>query len=80
MSHIGTKGAIKLSEALKTNTTLVELNLWGDKKSNSGKIMNLQEENGNTEGNEIGIEGVRQLGESLKTNTTLTSLNLNSKE
>ena len=31
-NHIGAEGAIQISESLKTNTTLTELNLRGDDK------------------------------------------------
>ena len=31
-NHIGDEGAVKISESLKTNTTLTELNLEGDDK------------------------------------------------
>ena len=31
-NNIGDEGAIQISESLKTNTALTELNLWGDDK------------------------------------------------
>ena len=31
MNNIGDEGAIMISEALKVNTTLTQLNLWGNK-------------------------------------------------
>ena len=31
-NKIGDEGAMKISEALMNNTTLTELNLWGDDK------------------------------------------------
>ena len=36
-NNIGDKGAETLSEALKVNTTLTELDLWGDDQQDNSK-------------------------------------------
>ena len=78
---IGDTGATSLSDSLKTNTTLTELNLsCKDKRKkthkrhpstmNSFHFLFISTDNG------IGDTGATSLSESLKTNTTLTELNL----
>ena len=72
---IGDEGAIQISESLKTNTTLTELNLdCGNKQMKELKWnTNLIKQ---WTVNQIGAEGAKKISESLKTNTTLTSLDL----
>jgi Ran GTPase-activating protein (RanGAP) involved in mRNA processing and transport len=69
-NNIGTEAAIKLSEALKSNSSLTRLNLWSNKLVSSVHSFSL-----NT-GTNIGEEGAIKLSEALKANSSLTSLNL----
>ena len=64
-----------MSEALKANTTLTALTLWGVNKLDKTKQCNNMSISEQT-GNEIGAEGARALSGALKVNTTLTTLNL----
>ena len=79
-NYIGETGATSLSEALKSNTTLTELDLWSeDKRKKTHKrhpstihsciIFTIT-------GNNIGDTEATSLGEALKSNTTLTAFNL----
>jgi hypothetical protein len=65
---IGTQVAIKLFEALKSNSSLTKLNLF----SNSCSFISFSLHTDNDLGEEAAIE----LSEALKTNTSLTSLNI----
>jgi hypothetical protein len=69
VNNIGNEGAIKLSEALKSNSSLSDLNLSGDTCCLISFSLNTE--------NKIGNEGAIQLFEALKSNTSITSLNLN---
>ena len=79
-NNIGETGATSLSESLKSNSTLTELNLYCEDKRKT------HERHPSTihfflflftsTGNEIGDTGVTSLSEALKSNTTLTELNL----
>ena len=85
VNEIGDTGVVSLSKALKSNTTLTELNLESeDKRRKTHKrhpstihsslfLFNLT-------GNKIGNTGAKSLGESLKSNTTLTALNLSGED
>ena len=78
---IGDTEATSLSESLKSNTTLIKLNLsCEDKrkkthKSHPSTIHSFSFLFTST-GNNIGDTGTTSLSESLKSNTTLTELNL----
>ena len=72
--------AALLSDALKSNTTLTQLNLSGEHKRNNTQMTSptihsffiLIESTGNM----IGDTGATSLSDALKSNTTLTELNL----
>ena len=72
------EGARGLSDALKTNTTLTQLDLVGEqqdhKETHSKRARQPQRQTGLRQGNRIGVEGARVLGDALKTNTALTQL------
>ena len=77
MNEIGVGGARALGDALKTNTTLTQLDL------NSEQQDHKEAQRGKYNGtwcdwadNEIGDEGACGLGDALKTNTTMTELDL----
>ena len=78
MNEIGDEGARALSDALKTNTTLQELNLHSeqDESEEDGWIADIANNYNLQIGSRIGDEGARALSEALKINTTLQSLNL----
>ena len=65
-----------MSEALKTNTTLVTLRLASVQKQGKFKQKDLINREDNFTDNAIGTEGTRALIEALKVNTTLKDLNL----
>ena len=75
---IGAEGARALSEALKVNTTLQSLNLFGEQEQSveDGWIADIANNKHQQAGNDIGEEGARALSDALKTNTSLQSLNL----
>ena len=80
-NSIGTKGMKKITESLKTNTTLTKLIAYGYEKINQDNDKQTKEWNEihihlKWTANNIGAEGVIQIIESLKTNTTLTELHL----
>ena len=78
-NKIGDKGATPLSEALKSNTTLTQLNLSGEDKRRHTKDIHQQftfSFHFTKTGNEIGDVGATSLSEALKSNTTLTELDL----
>ena len=74
-----------MSESLKSNTTLTELNMFGeDKRKKTHKrhpstIHSFLFHFTSTE-NDIGNTGTTSLSESMKSNTTLTKLNLGSED
>ena len=68
---IGDEGAIKLSEALKSNTSLTLLYL-------SSNILVASFSFSLNTGHEIDNEGAMKLAEALKSNSSLISLDLNS--
>ena len=61
-NKIGPEGASALGEALKVNTVVTTLILWGNKIGG--------------EGNKIGGEGAKAIAEALKVNAVLTSLDV----
>ena len=79
-NNIGDTGATSLSEALKSNTTLTQLNLWCEhKKKQHANGINQQSllfHSHKKTGNKIGETGRTSFSEALKSNTTLTKLNL----
>ena len=83
-NKIGDTGATSLSEALKSNTTLTQLNLGGeDKRRKTQKTLidnSLFSILITSTGNNIGDTGAASLSESLKSNTTLTELNLDGED
>jgi len=81
--HIGPEGAKALAEALRTNTTLTEINLTcngigpeGAKALVETLQLNIKLTTINFGCNGIGDEGAKALAEALRTNTTLTKINL----
>ena len=69
---MGSEGARALSEALRFNTTLTALRLWGVQYKEN---INTHNKNSNA-GNYLLDEGARALSEALKSNTTLATLDL----
>ncbi|MFY9590228.1 hypothetical protein [Rickettsia endosymbiont of Halotydeus destructor] len=80
--EIGDAETKHIAEALKTNTTLTELNLSYNKIGDEGAIAigdgfnDMALTSLNLENNYIGDEGAIAIGRGLKNNTILTSLNL----
>ena len=79
-NNIGDTGATSLSESLKSNTTLTELNLRSEYRRRHTKDIHQQFtlflSLFTSIGNKIGYTGATSLSKSLKSNTTLTELNL----
>ena len=80
-NNIGKIGTTSLSEALKSNTTLTELNLSCEHKRNNTQMISTKTNNSfiiiqSTENN-IKEEGTAALSDVLKSNTTLIQLDLN---
>ncbi|KAF9347385.1 hypothetical protein BGX26_001141 [Mortierella sp. AD094] len=82
-NKIGDKGALALSEALKTNTTLISLDLsWNHTKDKGVQELSKALATNTTltslglSSNKIEYVGALALSQALKLNTTLTSLNL----
>ncbi len=74
-NQIGDEGASAISESLKINTTLTELNLDCDEtKKQQMKNKRKMKSNKKWTDNQIGDEGRTKLSEALNTNTTLTVL------
>ena len=69
-----------MSDALKSNTTLTELDLRCQHERNNAQMMSISNSLFSifikTTGNSIGERGVKSLSDALKSNTTLTKLNL----
>ena len=80
VNHIGDTGATSLGEALKSNTTLTELNLWGEDKRNNTQMTFINNQLFfiliKSTGNIIKQTGEASLSDALKSNTTLTELSL----
>ena len=78
--NIGDTGATSLSESLKSNATLTELNLCCEDKRKTQKRYPSTIHSFPflfpTTGNKIGDTGAASLNESLKSNTTLTKIDL----
>ena len=79
-SKIGDKGATSLSESLKSNTTLTELDLFCEDRRKTHKwhpsTIHFVSFLFTSTANSIGDTGATSLSESLKSNTTLTELKL----
>ena len=79
-NNIGDTGTTSLSEALKSNTTLIELYLDSEdkrKKTHKRRPSTIHSSfHVTSTGNDIGNTGATTLSEALKTNTTLTTLYL----
>ena len=77
-NEIGNTGVKSLSDALKSNTTLTELYLWGEHKRNNTQMASINSPhfsilNKSTD-NEIRKKGAASLSDALKSNITLTRL------
>jgi hypothetical protein len=70
-NSIFSEGAIKLAEALKSNSSLTQLSL------NSNIVASIHTHS--NEGNSIGSAGATKLFEALKSNSSVTALNLGGK-
>ena len=79
---IGDKGATSMGEALKTNTTLTQIELRGEDKRNNTQIASINKPlfsiNIKSIENRIGERGATSLFYALKSNTALTKLDLKS--
>ena len=79
-NYIGETGATSLSEALKSNTTLTQLNLKGEDKRKKTQKTSINSSLFSilitSTANWIRDTGATSLSEALKSNTTLTELNL----
>ena len=77
---IGAEGASKISESLMVNTTLTELDLYGNEewaiKEKKNEWRNEWNDDKWRTGNSIGDSGAIKMSELLRKNTTLTTLNL----
>ena len=82
-NKIGERGAKTMSDALKSNTTLTQLDLLCKHKRNNTQMTSINESLFiliKSTGNNIGDTGTTSLSDALKTNTTLTKLNLRSED
>ena len=81
-NDIGERGAISLSESLKSNTTLTEFYLSCEDKRKKTQMTSINNSLVSllftSTDNKIGETGATSLSEALKSNTTLTELYLNS--
>ena len=79
MNGIGDEGAKKISEALKTNTVLITLNLDGGIMLEMREIVLRKRRMMMFEctDNGIGSEGMTEITEAMMINTTLTGLDMN---
>ena len=79
-NDIEVTGATSLSEALKSNTTLTQVDLSREYKRNNTQIESINNPLSSilikSTGNKIGEAGIESLSDALKSNTTLTELNL----
>ena len=83
-NNIGETGASSLSDALKSNTTLTQIDLSGEDKRSNTQMASINKPVfsiliKSTE-NYIRETGVKALSDALKSNTTLTQLGLGCKE
>ena len=84
-NSIGETGVKSLSESLKSNTTLTQLNLSGEDKRKKAHKRHPSTIHSfpfhiTSTGSIIGERGAASLSESLKSNTTLTELNLSGQD
>ena len=79
-NNIGDPGAKSMSDALKSNTTLTELNLRSGHKRNNTQMTLVNNPlfsiSIKSTVNKIGDTGATSLSDALKSNTTLTELDL----
>ena len=79
-NEIRERGATALSDALKSNTTLKSLQLWGEDKGNNTQMVSINNSIFSilikSTVNEIGDTGATSLSDALKSNTTLATLDL----
>ena len=77
-NKIGERGATSLSDALKSNSTLTELDLSRAHKRNNTQMASINDPlfHSHQTGNSIGDRGATSLSDALKANTTLTKLDL----
>ena len=79
-NNIEARGAMSLSDALKSNTTLTKLDLFGEGKRNNTQMASINNTHVLTiikpSDNDIGVTGATSLSDALKSNTTLTKLYL----
>ena len=80
VNGIGAKGATSLSDALRVNTVLTELNMGCEEDGNERNKVRDCVVDGLLVGNSIGVNGAKALSDALKVNTTLTSLDLSSEK
>ena len=80
VNQIGDEGAKRISESLKINTSLTELDLGSDEKIRNKREKMKWSEMKEWIDNQIGNEGAKTISESLKINTSLTELNLEGDE
>ena len=78
VNGIGAKGATSLSEALRVNTVLTELNMGCEEDGNERNKVRDCVVDGLLVGTSIGVNGAKALSDALKVNTTLTSLEISS--
>ena len=78
--NIEETAASLLSDALKSNTTLTQLNLCREDKRNITQMTSISNQLFSiftkSTGNNIGVTGATSLSDALKSNTTLTKLDL----
>ena len=83
-NQIGDEGAKSISESLKINTSLTQLELGGDEDlyEMKGRKKERRKEQRNKKeiDNDIGDEGAKSISKSLKINSSLTELDLYSDE
>ena len=80
-NYIRDTGATSLSDPLKENTTLIQLNLSGEHKRNNTQIASINNPPfflflSKTTDDDIRNRGATSLSDALKENTTLTQLNI----
>ena len=79
-NDIGERGAISLSDALKSNTAITQLDLICEDKRNNTQMASISNLHfsilNKSSGNKVGETGATSLSDALKSNTTLTKLNL----
>ena len=80
MNEIGDTGLTALSNALKANQTLTELNLQGEETSRIHDAKYIIHITKWLTENKISYTGITELSDVLRSNATLTKLNLSGKQ